>query len=343
MRRIKKNFILFLSVIIVCIFLAWFLTFRYSRESGSVTITVLPAETMQDVAEHLKTNRAIVSETLFGVYARLSRLDRKLQAGTFVIDSPASIARITKALTEPQIREERVITIIPGWSLRDIATYFEKEGIATSGELYALTGKPAEKKSGQVGFGVPVQILSALPSDISMEGYLAPNTYRIFVGEPLMQTLERLVAEREEEITPELLQGITKSGRTFHQILTMASILEREVPHENDMAKVADLFWRRFDADWGLQADSTVHYATGKEGDVFTTARDRASDNEWNTYKWKGLPPGPISTPSIEAIRAAIFPEKNDAWFFLTTLDTGEVKYGKTLEEHNANVRKYLR
>lgn len=342
-KRLKQFFVLVCLLGFGFVFIIWFLTFRHASDKGDITVTVLPAETVYDVAERLKADRVIVSETVFRAYARFSHLDRNLQAGTFSISAPASIAKIAQALTEPQAREEREITIIPGWDLRDIATYFEKEGLASREEVFDLAGTPAVKKNGQVHFDVPVQLLSAKPADISLEGYMAPDTYRIFVGEPLTDTFERLIAHREEEITPELITQIQKSGRTFHEILTMASILEREVPHENDMAKVADLFWRRVDAGWGLQADSTVHYATGKEGSVFTTAKDRESDNLWNTYKWKGLPPGPISTPSIAAIKAALNPEKNDAWFFLTTLDTGEVKYGRTLEEHNANVQKYLR
>ncbi len=339
----KKKFAVAMGVVAAAAVFMYVLVFRYSPEKSLVTITVLPAETVRDVAAHLKSDRAIVSAMLFRVYARARHLDRTMQAGTFTIDAPATIARIAEALTEPQSRAERQITIIPGWDLRDIAAYFEKEGVASKEEVYNVLGLPAVKKNGQVHFDAPISLLSAKPSDVSLEGYMAPDTYRIFVGEPLSDTIERLVAHREEEITPALISQIQKSGHTFHEILTMASILEREVPHESDMAKVADLFWRRVDAGWGLQADSTVHYATGKEGDVFTTAKDRDSDNLWNTYKWKGLPPGPISTPSIGAIRAAANPEKNEAWFFLTTLDTGEVKYAKTLEEHNANVRKYLR
>ena len=339
----KKNLVAVLGVAAAICAFVYVLVFRYSPEKNTVVITVLPAENVRDVAAHLKSDRAIVSATLFRLYARVHHLDRTMQAGTFTIDAPATIARIAEALTEPQSRAERQITIIPGWDLRDIAAYFEKEGIAQKNEVYDLLGFPAVKKNGQVHFDAPIQLLSAKPNDISLEGYLAPDTYRIFVGEPLSDTVERLIEHREEQITPEVVAYIQKSGHTFHEILTMASILEREVPHESDMAKVADLFWRRVDAGWGLQADSTVHYATGKEGDVFTTAKDRDSDNPWNTYKWKGLPPGPISTPSIGAIRAAASPEKNDAWFFLTTLDTGEVKYAKTLEGHNANVRKYLR
>jgi len=122
----------------------------------------------------------------------------------------------------------------------------------------------------------------------------------------------------------------------------MASILEREVRSKDDKAIVSDLFWRRYNLNWALQADSTVHYAVRKKGDVFTTREDRDSVSPWNTYKYPGLPLGPISSPSLGSIMAAIYPEGNNYWYFLTDSD-GAVHYAKNLDEHNQNVQKYLR
>ena len=186
------------------------------------------------------------------------------------------------------------------------------------------------------------RVLRDKPEDISLEGYLAPDTYRIFTDASLESVLEKLVVERDSQFTDRMYADIRAAGRDVHKVLTVASILEREVQHEEDKAKVADLFWRRFERHWALQADSTVHYAVGRKGDIFTTKKERATDSLWNTYKYPGLPPSPICNPSIESIRAAIYPEKNDYWYFLTTLE-GEVKYARTLEEHNGNVARYLR
>ena len=173
---------------------------------------------------------------------------------------------------------------------------------------------------------------------------MAPETYRIFVNESLEDIIERLLRHRSQQIDSDLREHIVDSGRTFHEVLTMASILEKESPGGEDMPMIADLFWRRFDAGIALQADSTVHYIfDGNDGSVFTTAAQRNSANLWNTYKYPGLPPGPIGTPSLAAIRAAVNPTANEYWYFITTLDTGEVKYARTLAEHNANVAKYLR
>ncbi len=104
---------------------------------------------------------------------------------------------------------------------------------------------------------------------------------------------------------------------------------------------MADLFLRRLEKGWALQADSTVHYISGRNGDVFTKKTERDVDSLWNTYKYPGLPPGPISTPSIESIMAVVYPKANPYWYFLTDLEGG-VHYGKTLDEHNTNRFTYL-
>jgi UPF0755 protein len=177
---------------------------------------------------------------------------------------------------------------------------------------------------------------------VSFEGYLAPDTYRIYEDATLEEMIEKLIAERDLQFTEEMYRDIERSGRTVYEVITMASIVEREVRTTESRKKVADIFWRRYDMNWALQADSTVHYVVGKNGSVFTTREDRASLSPWNTYKYPGLPLGPISNPSLDAILATIYPEPNDDWYFLTT-DEGEVKYAKTIEQHNANVSAYLR
>jgi UPF0755 protein len=137
-------------------------------------------------------------------------------------------------------------------------------------------------------------------------------------------------------------QEITDSKKTPHQILTMASIIEKETKFPEDRSIVSDILWRRVQRGIRLQVDSTVHYLVNRSGDVFTTGEERQIDSPWNTYKYAGLPPGPICNPSVESIKAAIRPQKNDYWYFLSDKE-GRLHYAKTLEEQNENARKYLR
>ncbi len=240
-------------------------------------------------------------------------------------------------------RPELNITIIPGWNLRQVAEYLVKQGLAsTTEDVYKFTGKSAVDYR-PVASLLPqiedLKILEEKPAHASYEGYLAPETYRVFKDASILDVLKKLVEQREKEISLGMWSDINKSGRTSYEIIIMASILEKEVQSAGDKAKVADILWRRYDKNWALQVDSSVHYAIDKVGDVFTTGKEREVNSPWNTYKYPGLPLGPISNPGVDSIIAAITPEKNLYWYFLTGKD-GTVYYAKTLEEHNLNKRK---
>jgi len=242
-------------------------------------------------------------------------------------------------------REEKTITIIPGWNLRQVADYLVKENVASTTEVvYAVVGRPAfnykafKKEAPDLALDLPV--LRDKPDSVSYEGYLAPETYRIYKDTNLADVIKKLVAQRDTQFTGTMYADIKSSGRSLHEVLTMASILEEEVKDDADRAKVADILWRRLQKDWALQVDSSVHYAIDKTGNVFTTQKERQVDSLWNTYKFPGLPPSPICNPGLPSIMAAIYPEKNEYWYFLSGKD-GKMYFAKTLEEHNRN-KKYL-
>lgn len=341
----KRIFMVFSGLIALCIVIgAVFVRSELHAEmpalESGVSFEVEQGESVAAVADKLEVEGIVRSAAFFRTYLSWKKLDTSLQAGSYTVEAPVTLARVIAALKAPTVGE-REITIIPGWNIRDIAAYFEKEKIASEQEVLALLGDPAVEGT-RPTLDASGEIANAKPENISFEGYLRPDTFRFLHTATAEDILARLVREREKEFTPELVAQIEDSGRTLHEVVTMASILEREVHTPEDTALVADIFWRRYDNGWPLQADSTVHYVTGKRGDVFTTVAERGTDSPWNTYKYPGLPPGPIAMPKIATIRAAAEPKPNDYWYFLTTLDTGEVKYGRTLEEHNRNRALYL-
>ena len=346
----KRNILykIALGIICSCIFVAiWFVYSEVYRAEAQyveeITFTVNKGETARRLAERLESEQIVRHDWLFRRYLLLKGIDKKIHAGEFSLVRPITMARVASILEQEANKKEREVTILPGWDLHDIADYMAKIEIIEEDEFYKLVGRPAEKNSGaEIVLLLENEILNEKPKNLSIEGYLAPETFRIFEDENITSILERFITHREKQITDEMLSDIASSGRTLHEVLTMASIVEREVRAPKDRAKVADLFWRRYEKNWALQADSTVHYLSGKKGNVFTTKEDRDSLNEWNTYKYPGLPPGPISSPSISSIKATIYPEPNDNWYFLTTLE-GEVKYAEDLDGHNSNVQKYLR
>jgi len=338
-----------LSVVGLCILLGLFFLYleiykETPQENAPVTFELQQNESVSDLATDLEEKGIVRFAGLFKKYVVFKGVDKTMQPGTYHVEAPVTLARIVEALKNTQHnREEITLTLLPGWGLKDIAAYLEKQHVATQDEVYTLLGYPAQKTT----FDFPLQktdIFREIPDDVSLEGYLAPETVRFYSDVTLQEVIERFVKIRAGQFTDQMITDIKKEERSVHEILTMASILEREVRHSEDRAMVADLFWRRLDSRWALQADSTVHYAVERtDKQVFTSSEQRKSDSLWNTYKYPGLPPTPISTPSLDSIMAALYPTKNTYWFFLTTLDTGEVKFSKTLEEHNRNVQKYLR
>ncbi|TAN34022.1 endolytic transglycosylase MltG [Patescibacteria group bacterium] len=251
-------------------------------------------------------------------------------------------------------REEINITIIPGWNLRQVAEMLVKNNIVKNDdEFYGKLGQPAYNYAA-FGKSAPVlnfrddsgaeifPLLSGKPDGVSYEGYFFPDTYRVYKDARLEDLLKKVFANLEEKITSETRAEIINENRNFFQALIMASILEKEVKFDEDRAMVADILWRRYKKNWALQVDSSVHYAVARTGDVFTTAKERDYDSPWNTYKYPGLPPGPISNPGFSSLRAAINPRANDYWFFLTDKE-GRARFARTLEEHNHNKFKYLK
>lgn len=208
-------------------------------------------------------------------------------------------------------RPEETITIIPGWNLKRVAEYLASKGFVTSTKL-----------------------------SIDLEGYLSPNTYRVYKDASFQDVIDKLKNARENELK-QFDGDIQKSGMSLKEVLTLASIIEKEANTLKDMAIVADIFLRRLEEGMALQSCATVNYITGKN-DPGISFVDKKIDSPYNTYKYPGLPPGPICNPSLDAIKAVLNPTKNNYVYFMAG-DDGVMRYARTLEEHNNNIFKYLK
>jgi UPF0755 protein len=258
-------------------------------------------------------------------------------------------SRPTRVAIPP--RAEINITIIPGWNLRQIAADWQAKNLIQSpDELYALVGKPAFNYKANTQIAPVLEFTTTSSwnyffenkSDyLSYEGYLFPDTYRVYADAKPEEIIKKIFNNLDDKITPEMRAEIEKQGKSIEEILTMASVVEKEAPSAESMGMVADIFWRRYEKKWALQSCATVNYITGKS-DPAVTDKDRTIDSLFNTYKYPGLPLGPISNPSLTAIKAVIYPIKNDDWYFMSGAD-GQMHYAKNLEEHNRNVYRYLR
>jgi UPF0755 protein len=293
------------------------------------TIIIANGESLAQVTEKLKQAGIISWGPLFSVAAGLYGEAQKIHPGTFVMKTGMSVADVLNTLRYVG-KTEVAVTVPEGFNLNEIAGRLVSSGvIASVDDFYAVAGKPAATAGIAPDLAKDYPFLAAAPN---LEGYLFPDTYRFYTASSASEAVRKMLDEFKSKTE--------KLGLTAER-LTLASIVEKEVPGDDDRAIVADIFLRRLEEGIPLQADSTVNYALGKS-ELDLTADDLRVASDWNTYKNAGLPPGPIANPGLSAINATLHPKSNPYWYFLTTKN-GIVIYSRTLDEHNANKAKYLK
>lgn len=343
----KKILFLILILVIAAIAGGWFVFSPVSSDANEKIFVINKGEGVNEISQHLKEQSFIKSKFIFETYVWLRNLQSEFRAGEHKLRQNMSVWEIAQTLARASGPGERSIKIIEGWNNREIAEYLEKESVISKDDFL----KEVED------FGLRVagyEYLDDRPEGVTLEGYLFPDTYRIYKDIPLEllggEKIETILTEHiikkmlnnfDEKLSPDLRAEIARQKKTIFEIVTMASIIEKEVGSEEDRAMVADIFWRRLEAGMPLQADSTVNYITGKSV-ARAGAEDIDIDSPYNTYKYKGLPKGPIGNPGLSAIQAAIYPKQNNYWYFLTA-DDGKVIYSKNFSEHKANKIKYLK
>ena len=315
-----------------------------AQDADSITFQIKKDETVNQLADRLEKEGVIRNAWFFKKYLQWKNLDKKIPAGEFKVSRPITLARVVGAIDSPAV-SDRTITIIPGWNLRDVAVYLEGQGIGSQADFYQLVGYPPLVKGKITADFVTqypnIELLKNFPAIKNLEGLLAPETYRIYQDASLNDVVIKLLGERDGQFTVEMKKDIAKSGHSINEVITMASIVEREANNPADMAIVADIFWRRFKENWALQSCATVNYVTNKSM-TRPSAADLAVSSAYNTYQNRGLPPGSIAFPSRSSIHAVLHATANPYYFFLTTTD-GQVIYSRTGAEHSAAKKKYLR
>ncbi len=347
-RKIRKSvfFIIFviISIVLLVVWVGYHAVYKtVATNEQSVTFQVSNGESIYALGAQLQNTKIINSAWLFRQVIFFSGTDTRVHSGTFKVNAPVTIARIVYALEQTGEPVEKTITILPGWNLSDIANYFLSQKIGTTSSFFALVGQRAvDPTTSSLSFSPVLRILKNKPVHISYEGYLRPDTYRIYAHASLESVLKKLIESRNTEFTNQMYADMKIKHLTVNDILTMASIVEKETKTPDDMSKVADIFWRRLNAGMPFQSDATVLYSIGKNGNISISDADLATQNVWNTYVYTGLPPGPIDNPSDVAIHAALYPKQNNYWYFIS--DKKEIMhYSTTLLQHNRNVQEYLR
>jgi len=278
-----------------------------------------------ELARHLEDQGVIRNRFTFVALALLRGTARTLKAGEYEIP-PRANALAVLALLEFGKVKPHLLVLPEGFTVRELARQLEAEGLAPSEEVLAAS---RDRRVLQM-LGIEVD---------SLEGYLFPDTYRVFKGMHPGEILARMVQRLREVVTPDLIEKAQAQGLDLHGLLTLASIVEREAVLREEFPLIAAVFWNRLKRDMLLQADPTVAYAVGKDGRAPTRA-DLAVDSPYNTYKYRGLPPTPIGNPGKAAIMAVLNPAKVNYLYFVS-IDDRRHHFSATLDEHNAAAARY--
>ncbi len=289
----------------------------------TVPVTVSAHEGFSDIAGALSANHLLRSRMVFEAAALLSGVAFRVPSGTYLLSSDMSVPEILRELS----RGPRTVTVtIPeGSDLYQIDRTLADAGVITRGAL--------------IGFA----------ADGNLEGWLFPDTYQFFEGSDIATVVQKFLDNFAAKAGSLLPADPSLAERT----LTLASLIEQEAPDAHNESMIAGIIEKRLKAGMPLQIDATVCYAKqiALPGEVVDcsalTHGDFASSSPYrspyNTYLYKGLPPGPIGNPGIVAITAAIHPIASPYWYYLSDPATGKIIYAATLAEQETNIKKYLR
>ena len=287
------------------------------KNSGTVNIT--DGMTVNGVAEYMKENEIIRFPLIFRLISRVKGYDTKIHTGQINVQPGMSYSDILNELINAQ--PETVKVVIPeGYEIGEIA---EKLSVLISKEEFYEA----------LNYDYDYRFLKDLPDrEVRLEGYLFPSTYAFPVGFTAKEIVNTMLAAFDEMFKDEYYDRANEIGMTVDQIVTLASVIERESNSGEDRAKVAGVFYNRLKENMRLQSCATVQYILKERKPVLSTA-DTKIDSPYNTYRNSGLPIGPIASPGEECIKAALYPEDTTALYFVLGPD-GKHIFSDTYDQH---------
>lgn len=255
--KITNKIILCLIVLFLLFPVIYFLREIYSSQgniSNTKIFTISSGEGAKQVSLNLEKEGIINDRYAFLLYIYAEDNYKDIQAGDYLLSSGMSISNIVNMIVKGNI-SQRKVTIVEGWDLRDIANYFQSQGISTKEDLYSITGEPT-KTDNNVNIGS--YDFSGKPSGLSIEGYIFPDTYYVGYHDSAETIIERALDNFNQKITPEMKAEAKTQNRSIFEIITMASVIEKEVKTYHDKQVVSGILWKRIDEGMPLQVDSTV-------------------------------------------------------------------------------------
>ncbi len=348
-RRLRVGRLLLLLLIPVLIAAAIvFFSYRNSlkpiqKESEVVTVTIPDGSSVKSAVEILKQEGLIRNKDFVYFYVRQNNLT-DIKSGTYELDKSWDVKTIFEHLSDSSNAavDSVMVTIVEGdWAKHAAAKIAEATNV-TAEELLALWNDEAYLRSIMDRYPFLTEEIFNPNIRIRLEGYLAPNTYE-FYRETDAKTVTEKILDQQLQVYQKYQDAISASDLSVHELYTLASIVQYEAGKPEDMKMIAGVFYNRLAINMALQSSVTVCYAMDEDkGENWLACETNADfESPYNTYKYPGLPPGPIINPGEEAIEAVLNPTDSDYYYFMADVDTGVVYYGRTLDEHNANVAEH--
>lgn len=336
-------FILAIIVALIsgCLWLNYQFHKVYSTSYEEKNFIVREGEGIKKIADNLLQEHIICSDYYFEAYVWLKGgRQLHLQAGEYELSPSMNIIEIVEKISGGDIVSSDIwVTIPEGFSIKKIDARLAANGLVKKGEFASYIS--AEANIAYLKNKYNYDFLSG--EEQSLEGYLFPDTYKFKKEVSLEDITIKILDNFDNKLNSTLRREIKSQNKSIREIIILASIVQNEVLSKDDMEKVASVFYNRLEIGQALQSDATVNYIT-EDNNPMPTLDDLQIDSPYNTYRYAGLPPGPISNPGLDAIKAAVYPAETNYFYFLNPQDgSGVTIFSKTLEEHNINKAKYLK
>jgi UPF0755 protein len=316
--------VFFLIGVFLFVGFGYYISTPAEKGGNEQVFLVRDGSTLNEVTGELESKRIITGKRLFLLWARLMGYSRSIKAGEYRLSSAMPPLKILETLSKGIVITHPV-TIPEGFTIKQIGELLEEKGLVKNEEFLAITGDPDVAKR----YGISGQ---------SLEGYLYPDTYQFDRGLSPMSIVEVMI-KHFWEVTGPLREKIEQSGMTIEEVITLASIVERETGRAEERPIIASVFLNRLKKRMRLETDPTVIYGI-KDFSGNLKKKHLTQRTPYNTYVIRGLPLGPIANPGKEAIEAVLFPAKTDYLYFVSKND-GSHYFSKTLTDHNKAVQKY--
>jgi UPF0755 protein len=297
-----------------------------AQEHPPSKVVVIPdGSTFQHVASLLEREGLIKSRSVFVLLGKSQSVDRKVHAGEYELNPGMTPAEILSKLLNGQVLLHP-LTIPEGLTIAQIADVVSQQGLTDRAEFLRL----AKDRTFIASLGIKAETL---------EGYLYPDTYKFPRPIKAREVLVAMVEQLRQAVGPDLLARMQELKMTMHEALTLASVIEKETGSGGERPEISAVFHNRLKKHIPLQSDPTVIYGLPAfDGNLHK--KDLSSPSPYNTYRVRGLPPGPIANPGIQAIRATLYPSDSRSLYFVSRND-GTHQFSATLIEHNQAVEKY--